>query len=249
MSSLRSKSRSLLKILRVNTSDAAGHVFEGSATDFGWGRVYGGSTMAQGLSAMQQMIGPSRSVHGFCSWFMRSGQISEPISYNVEELHSGRSFSTVHLSACQSNRPLMAMTASLAKPEEGFEHQDALRPEWGRPECFKSLREYMEPHLDSRVPARMRPLYRSRLFDIRPTEFFAPWDATVRAPEATAWIRAASELADEEDSDGLDVRLLAFISDWGLLSVALNAHPMVRSCNTRTTYICSNMQRACATCM
>ena len=104
-------------VRHVDVEPVAKKTFVGRSVDLGWGRVYGGQTMAQGLAAAQRFAGPERSVHQFSCHFLRGGDTKLPISFEVDELTSGRSFSAVHVRALQETAPILAMTASFQTPE------------------------------------------------------------------------------------------------------------------------------------
>lgn len=218
---------------RVSMSQLVRHVdvvpegdgqFIGQSVDLGWGRVYGGQTMAQGLAAAQQFVKSGHEVHQFGCQFLRGGDVSLPIVFDCDEIHRGRSFTSVHVRAMQNAKPILCMTASFQAPEVGMEHQmGGLDPEWRRPDDLASMVELMEPHL-KHVPSKIRALYTEggSPFDIRPTSFNSPWDVTVRTPSDAIWIRAKEELPDDLR---VHQRLLTYASDWGLLATSLNPHP------------------------
>ena len=61
------------------------------------GRIYGGQVVAQGLlAAAATMIDDgdgARLPHSVHAYFMRAGEPDEPLRFDVERLHDGRSFS------------------------------------------------------------------------------------------------------------------------------------------------------------
>ena len=59
-------------------------VYVGHSVDLGWGRVYGGQTMAQGLAACQQLAGPGRSIHHFGCHFLAGGDPSLDIRFEAD---------------------------------------------------------------------------------------------------------------------------------------------------------------------
>lgn len=219
---------------RVSIAQLARHVdveplatagaYLGRSVDLGWGRVYGGQTMAQGLAAAQRFVGPDRLGHQFGCHFLRGGDTKLPIRFEVDELSRGRSFSAVHVRALQEEKPILAMTASFQTPEAGLEHTvGGLEPEWGRPDDLKSITEHFAPYLDQ-LPERLRGLYAEggSPLDIRPAEFVLPWDPTVRPPKHQYWVRAKEALPDDPR---VHERLLTYISDWGLLASSIYGHP------------------------
>ena len=65
-------------------------------------------------------------MHSLHSYFLRPGDTSIPIIYDVEDLRDGRSFATRRVVARQHGRPIYYQTANFQKPEDGLEHQDAM---------------------------------------------------------------------------------------------------------------------------
>ena len=201
--------------------------FTAKSVDLGWGRVYGGQTMAQAVAACQHTAGPSRVMHHFSCHFLAGGSVSHDVDIEVSELASGRSFSFVHARALQAGKPILAMTASLQTPEPGMVHQRALGgrtldPTWRTPHELPSMSEHMAPLMDRLPNARMRAIYsRESPVEMRPVEFVASWESAPRPPRRALWFRVRGALPDELS---VHQRLLAYISDWGLLETALYPH-------------------------
>uniref|UniRef100_A0A7S4C0Z1 Acyl-CoA thioesterase II domain-containing protein n=1 Tax=Chrysotila carterae TaxID=13221 RepID=A0A7S4C0Z1_CHRCT len=196
--------------------------FVGKSVDLGWGRVYGGQTMAQGLSACQQLAGSGRTVHQFHCHFLRGGDTQQDIEFDTEQLTNGRSFSAMHVRAIQNELPILVMTASLQTPEEGLTHQQAaIEKVWGRPSELRSVQEHMAPLL-SKIPASVRSLYEKQLpIEMRPSTFISPFDASPSSPVGAIWMKATSPLPDETNIQQL---LLTYLSDWGMQQPAVSPH-------------------------
>ena len=89
------------------------------------------------------------------------------------------------------------------------------------PEDLPTLADRFAPHL-AKVPPRLRQLYSAEAnpLDLRPCEFVAPWDESVRAPRQAVWVRAKDPLPPGDE---------AFIS--GSASPAEDtAHDMSKTC-------------------
>ena len=119
-----SSAEDLVKLLDLESIDV--NLFRGTQPDTMLQRVFGGQVAAQALVAAVRTVEPQLSVHSLHSYFLRPGDPSVPIVYDVEKLRDGRSFSTRRVVARQHGRPIYYMTASFQVPEEGFEHQDAM---------------------------------------------------------------------------------------------------------------------------
>jgi acyl-CoA thioesterase-2 len=108
------------------------NLFRGQSQDLGWGRVFGGQVLGQALSAAVQTVPPERKVHSLHSFFLRPGNVSKPIVYEVDRIRDGGSFTTRRVVAVQGGVAIFNMQASFHVPEPGFDHQD-LMPEVSAP--------------------------------------------------------------------------------------------------------------------
>lgn len=68
----------------------------------------------------------------------------------------------------------------------------------------------------------MRALFSgSAPIEMRPAEFVPSWDKTQRPPNRALWLRVKGPLPDDL---AVHQRLLAYLSDWGLLETAIYPH-------------------------
>ncbi len=77
-----------------------------------WGRVYGGQVAAQGLWAAAATVDPRYVPHSLHAYFIRSGEISEPIRFEVDRIRDGGSFATRRVVARQSGGAILNLSAS-----------------------------------------------------------------------------------------------------------------------------------------
>jgi acyl-CoA thioesterase-2 len=89
-------------------------------------RVFGGQVAAHALVAASRTVDERYAVHSLHSYFLRPGDTSVPIVYDVENLRDGRSFATRRVLARQHGHPIFAMTLNFQVPEVGLEHQDVM---------------------------------------------------------------------------------------------------------------------------
>ncbi len=80
------------------------NLFRGQSQDLGWGTVFGGQVLGQALSAAAQTTDPDRHVHSMHAYFLRPGDVSRPIVYEVDRIRDGGSFTTRRVVAIQSAR-------------------------------------------------------------------------------------------------------------------------------------------------
>ena len=84
-------------------------------------RIFGGQVLAQaGMAAYRTITDlDTHSMHGY---FLRPGNPSKPVLYEVERIRDGRSFSTRRVVAIQSGQAIFNMDISFQAAEIGLEH-------------------------------------------------------------------------------------------------------------------------------
>jgi acyl-CoA thioesterase-2 len=95
--------------------------FVGSGPLYPWGGLYGGQIVAQGLRAAALTVDPHFRAHSLHAYFIRRGDPSEPIRFEVDRLRQGRSFVTRAVVARQSTGAILNMSASFQVAEEAIE--------------------------------------------------------------------------------------------------------------------------------
>lgn len=99
--------------------------YVGVGPSYPWGGLYGGQIVAQSLRAAAFTVDPSFHVHSLHAYFIRLGDSSEPIRFEVDRLRNGRSFVTRRVVARQPVGAILTMAASFQVPEEAPEVQTA----------------------------------------------------------------------------------------------------------------------------
>jgi len=130
------------------------NLFRGQSQDLGWGTVFGGQVLGQALSAAVQTVPAERRVHSLHAYFLRPGDVSRPIVYDVDRSRDGGSFNTRRVVAIQSGHQIFNMAASFQTVESGFSHQDAM-PATPFPEELPTDQERLAA-LGDKVPALLR---------------------------------------------------------------------------------------------
>ena len=100
-----------------------GEEFSGDSPKVGPQRVFGGQVAGQALVAAGRTVDPTRFVHSLHGYFVRPGDPTVPIRYQVENIRDGRSFSVRRSVAYQHDLPIFLMSASFHRVEEGLDHQ------------------------------------------------------------------------------------------------------------------------------
>lgn len=196
------------------------NLFRGQSQDLGWGLVFGGQVLGQALSAAVQTVPSDRAVHSLHGYFLRPGNVSKPIIYDVDRIRDGRSFTTRRVVAIQAGRAIFNLSASFQLEEPGFEHQGEM-PSAPPPDGLKSERELWMERLE-RIPKKFHARATAkRPIEIVPVDPVDPLHPEVKEPQHQVWVRASGALPDDP---ALHRYLLAYCSDFGFMTVAMRPH-------------------------
>lgn len=196
------------------------NLFRGRSQDLGFRQLYGGQVLGQSLSAASQTVEEARHVHSLHGYFLRPGDASMPVVYSVDRVRDGGSFSTRRVTAIQKGNPIFTCSASFQYDEEGYEHQ-AQMPEVVGPENLLSeveLAQLMSDHLPEHLREK---LLCPKPIEVRPVTEKDPFNPKPGDPVKYAWFRADGSLPD---APALHKYLLAYASDFGLLTTSLMPH-------------------------
>jgi acyl-CoA thioesterase II len=194
-------------------------VFRGRSPQISLQRVFGGQVAGQALVAAGRTVPADRPVHSLHSYFIRAGDPSVPITYRVDRIRDGLSFSVRRVVAFQHDQGIFSLSASFQLDQGGIDHQPPM-PSVPAPETLRPLADryvgYDEVfELFGRLP---------RPFDIRYVDD-PPWVQRSHGPREHSphrvWMRAAGRLPDDPL---LHVCVLTFASDLTLLDSVLIHH-------------------------
>ena len=197
------------------------NLFRGPSQDLGWGTVFGGQVLGQALSAATQTVPTDRHVHSLQAYFLRPGDVTKPIVYDVDRIRDGGSFTTRRVVAIQSGHPIFHLSASFQIRESGFAHHEPM-PAAPPPESLLTDQQRIAKHA-ARLPAMLRErALLERPFEMRMAD---PEDDPIapapRPPRRMIWVRATAPLPDDE---ALHTPLLASVSDYGFIATSLLPH-------------------------
>jgi acyl-CoA thioesterase-2 len=182
-------------------------------------RVFGGQVAGQALVAARRTVPDDRHVHSLHAYFLRPGDPTIPILYEVDRIRDGRSFTTRRVVAIQHGRAIFNLSASFHVDEPGFEHQTAM-PDVPPPESLPTFHERLEPYKE-----QVRDWYnRPRPIDMRFAVPIAdPWERgpTAFEPVQRVWMRADGSLPDDPM---LHACVIAYASDMTLLDTTTLPH-------------------------
>jgi acyl-CoA thioesterase-2 len=207
------------------------NIFRGRSPQEDRQRVFGGQVAGQALVSAGRTVDQG-VLHSLHAYFLRPGDPTIPILYDVDRIRDGRSFTTRRVVAIQHGRAIFNMSVSFHTPEGGLEHQVPM-PDCPPPEALPSFGERAGPVLaDPRareLPDLKSWLERDRPIDMRfvdPVDFFEPEKSV---PRELVWLRADGSLPDDLL---LHQCVLTYASDMTLLDTALRPHGIAWSNGT-----------------
>ncbi|MET7398562.1 acyl-CoA thioesterase II [Dactylosporangium sp. NPDC005572] len=196
--------------------------FLGISPPVGPQRVFGGQVAGQALVAAGRTVDPTRHVHSLHGYFVRGGDPSEPITYAVERIRDGRSFSVRRSVAYQHEKVIFFMSASFHREEEGLDHHEPAPLDVPPPDEVPTLGERLERYPDRRDIWATIP----RPIDVRyvgESGWVAP-GARPAEDHQRVWMRIDGKLPDDPL---LHACALTFASDLTLLDAVLSTHGAV----------------------
>lgn len=193
--------------------------FSGNSQDLGFPAVFGGQVLGQALMAACRTV-EGRQAHSMHAYFLRPGDPSEPIDYEVHRVRDGGSFSTRRILAKQRGKEILTAMVSFQIAEEGLDHQIPMppAPDYASLDTELDQRRRLEAYMPEQSRKR---LMQERSIEIRPVAPTDPLNPSIRPPHKQQWLRALGELPDDPV---LHRCLLAYASDFSLLATSLNPH-------------------------
>jgi acyl-CoA thioesterase-2 len=193
-------------------------IFTGISQWMPHGRVFGGQVLAQSLVAAMRTMPDDRAVHSMHGYFLRAGDVDKPITFAVDRVHDGRSFSARRTQAYQNGVPILSMIASFQSASSGLDHQVEMPSDLPEPEDLPDSAATLidVDHPVGRYWATQRP------FDMR--HITSPVYLTVEGAHVAhqaVWIKALGTLPDD---DNLHRAALAFASDYTILESVFRRH-------------------------
>jgi acyl-CoA thioesterase-2 len=179
-------------------------------------RIFGGQVVAQALTAAYKTV-ENRICHSLQSYFIRPGDPTRPVLYQVERSRDGHSFTTRRVLAIQKGEQIFNMACSFQAPEDGYEHQSEMPDPRYSPDRMGELIEAWMKTAPEQATRWLRDLpIEMRAID--PVDVLKP---VVKPPHQHVWLRARE---DRGDDIALNQCLLAFASDYSLLGTAMRPH-------------------------
>ena len=171
----------------------------GTGPQYEWGALYGGQIVAQALRAAAASVTEGFVPHSVRAYFIRAGDHSAPVRYEVDRPRDGKSFCTRRVIARQAVGAILNLEASFTRDEESA-----------------SIQTYeLEP-----VPAPEDLTTGASWTSLFERRFVEGTDARGRV---RAWVRLTTELGEDPL---LQSCALAFISDDFPTDAVIRAHPI-----------------------
>jgi acyl-CoA thioesterase II len=186
-----------------------------------WGRVFGGQVLAQSLNAAYRTVPANRTAHSMHGYFILGGDLDIPITYEVDTIRNGGSFTTRRVVAKQNGKAIFNMAASFQTKQEGVDHQITM-PNLTSPDNLVTGLEEIENIKD------VDPKIYYRLKMVLPEEFiFKSVNRIINklaknnVPFSNIWMRSAEDVVADLP---MKQQLLAYVSDYNLLTTATFPH-------------------------
>lgn len=217
---------SLLKILQLQPSPNDQSVVNSFEAVNQWmphGRIFGGQVLAQGLTAAMRTVEPGRLPHSLHGYFLKAGDITRPLHFEVDRLRDGNSFSSRRVLALQDGSPIFSMISSFQSDSPGLSHQSDAGSDW--------MQEIPQPdslpapadHFADQESRGFGYWAESRPFEIRHCDgpiYLQAADS--RQSRQDVWIRSKVQIPTSNPE--LHLAALVFASDYTILEPILRRH-------------------------
>jgi len=217
----------------LTVSRESDDAFTGRMQPDGIGRVFGGQVIAQALQAAQATAPDGLEAHSLHAYFLRGGKEGVDIDYVTARDFDGRSFANRRVVASQTDedgkpRPILNLTASFQRPEDGLAHDDVTMPDVTPPEDLRSDMEMrhklVESAGDKMSEAQRNLVLRPRPIDMRTVDRLHWMNSEPREPRAHSWFRTVAPLPSIEENPALHRAVIAYASDYTLLGTSALPH-------------------------
>jgi acyl-CoA thioesterase-2 len=183
-------------------------------------RIYGGQVIAQSLLAAYETV-EGRVCHSLHCYFIRPGDPTVPIVFEVDRARDGGSFTTRRVIAVQHGQQIFNLAASFQTEEQGFEHQSDM-PDAPPPEAVEDDIEAQRRALKDAPPEARAWVDRPQPIEMRTVGGrFDVARPEPRAPRQQVWFRARDPIGADPYMHQV---ILAYASDMSLLGTAVRPH-------------------------
>ncbi len=195
-------------------------LFETRHGNEGWRQIFGGQVLAQALISASRTVEDARQPHSLHAYFLRPGDMSAPIRFQVDRLRDGKSFTTRRVTALQNGAAILNMAASFQVAEPGLSHQIDM-PCVPPPEQCLTRAQVADRFRDSMPEEMYARAQRQFAIDLRPVEPENLMRAEKHPPHRMVWLRLNDTLPAAYP---WHAHMLAYASDMTLLEISLRPH-------------------------
>ncbi len=214
-------SKNIKELINLLTLEKIGEgKYQGTNYKTPWKRVFGGQVLGQALHAAYQTVPEDRLAHSMHAYFILAGDIETPITYIVDTIRDGGSFTTRRVRAMQKDRPIFILAVSFQLQQDGFDHQISM-PNVLPPDALLPDYKQIEP-LQKTHPALYKRLtvIHPNAIEFRPVENTYK-DAKPSRPYRHVWFKSVEKC---DVSLPMQHQFLAYASDYNLLGTAVLPH-------------------------
>ena len=179
-------------------------------------RIFGGQVVAQCLMAANQTVAESLNAHSLHAYFLRAGDPTVPIDFEVDPIRDGRSFSTRRVVARQNGEAIFNTSISYHCDEESVTHCFTM-PEIAAPRSEADDLSGFRGFASKPGDPNLMDLYRIE------RQRVTRYQAEEQPPLGRSWFRALGPLPEDP---AIHQAALVMISDYSLLSTAFYPHPV-----------------------
>ncbi|WP_345750387.1 acyl-CoA thioesterase [Microbacterium rhizophilus] len=206
----------LLGVLALGETGArtSEDIFTASSHPMPGGRIFGGQVLSQSIIAAARTLPPDRAPHSFHGYFLRPGDVTRPLTFAVDRIHDGRSFSRRRIQAFQNGEPIFSGIASFQDEDPGLEHQLPM-PDVPAPEQLNGP----SPLVTDRPEASL--LIRQNAIEVRHVGSDIYLSVDEKEPRQAVWTRLRRPIGDDPV---LHRAALAYLTDFTIQESVLRAH-------------------------
>ena len=158
------RAQRLLKLLELKQIEE--NLYQGFNEKENGSRLFGGQVLAQAAMAAYRTV-QDVHVHSLHAYFLRAGNVSRPVLYEVERIRDGRSFTTRRVVAIQNGLAIFNMDISFQGDELGLDHSSPM-PNVPLPDELRSDRDVALSLGGPKADPRLSPMAKiERPFEIR----------------------------------------------------------------------------------
>ena len=190
------------------------NLFRGVSPDENRQRVFGGQVAGQALVAATRTVDPSRHVHSLHAYFLRPGDPTVPILYEVDRIRDGKSFTTRRVVAIQHGKAIFNLQASFHVLEPGPSYQVTMPAGMPDPETLPDFKTRMAPYKEQMGDWYDRP----RPIDLRHIDGDPFSRQGNPSEQQRVWMRADGRLPDDPT---LHACIVTYASDMTLLDTTV----------------------------